>query len=663
MFFGLDRTGQWSAVPRLSAPQSLPRVHPGLYGGSCVRGSSKSSYRRIRRARWARSLSGLGPFPAWRHWNRPGRWKWLTSLHRLATGEQGLAQAIRTLQEALPASLLAHWSLSLGLTALILYVGETSRLFHPGTSQTGVVPEITQVAIPAIPGSTALPDISRGEPAAPRAPEAVAVPEVPVVVAAPVHEPAPVAAPLPEPQPGVQDAVAQSFPVLAMQHYGRSLASRDLLRERHAVYLAVAQAQAANREAEEHAIVCQALQRQRVVAQALTVGRLRVDGAKEATLSLEIYDSFESLERGRPDGGPDAELFTVNLAGHRFEATDRYSEFVSSGGPVEITNYGYAADFTGDHNSNRLATGLGGCRPLIPGISAALSRALSAKLRAQPGAVIEFMDGRGKSFLVTYDDQSPQGNLNIDVYRPTFGSNNFRGHVRAAKLVRQGDFRVSHGQDGLPYSLKNYRAALLQLAAENPFPGYSEATGQTAPSLPQPAPRAGGANDFEAVEDPLPLARQLDQFANTPFASTGFATSQEITGYLQAGAQSLAHGTQLARKWGLRPAEFPPILRMRANLEAAFEAQQAICGREALLKKEYQECESEMFRIKVRACIEDNPLQLLEVRNQIGDLECTQAAILAQLEDQQGRICPPSPQEASPEIRIALDSLETTPDS
>lgn len=663
MFFGLERTERWAGVPRSPVPNALPRVRPGLYGGSCVRGSGDSSYRRIRRAQRLALLPGVGPLSAWRHWHRPHRWRWLAALRRSITLQTGLEPWLRPLRETLSAERLVQWALSFGVTALLLSLLDAPKVqTDDREAPIAAAPEFTQPAIPPLPAP--VPELQTAVPKPVVAPDAEPVGGSPTAVAPAdaIPEPAPVAAVAPEPQPGVADAVAQPFSVMATTHLARSLACRDLLCQRRAIFLAAAQAQAAKREAEEHAVVCRAFQSQKVVAQALTVGRLQVDEAKKGTLSLELYDSFESLERGRPDEIPDAKLFSVNLSGRRSEARDRYAEFVPTGGPVEVTNYGYPGDFTSDHNSNRLATGLGGSRPLIPGISAALSRALAAKLHAKPGAVIEFLDGRGKSFLVTYDDQSPQGNLNIDVYRPTFGSNNFCGRVRAARVFRQGDPDVSHEDDGLPFSLKNYRAALLQLALDNPFQGCSDAAEDAPPRLPE----SGGersTSDFDVIVGQVPLARQLDHFANTPFGETGFATQQEITGYLQAGAQSLKQGTQLVRKRGLRPGEFPPLLRMRANLEAANAAQQAICNRETDLRKEYQACETELFRIKVRACIEEDPLAIREVRSQVEDLECTQAAILAQLEEQQGRLCPPREKEIPPEIRIALDSLEAAPDS
>ena len=403
-------------------------------------------------------------------------------------------------------------------------------------------------------------------------------------------------------------------------------------------------AETARRLADEQAKTRQNLQKHPVVAQALRVGTLRVDGTSKATLRLEIYDSFERLEQGQPDNGSHADIFSVNLSGKRFEAIDRYSDFVSTGGSIEITNYGYPGDFSSDRNSNYFATGLGGSRPLIPGISAALSRSLASKLGVRPGAVIEFLDANGRSYLVTYDDQSPRGNQNIDVYRPTFGSNNFCARVRAARVLRQGSSGISHGEEGLPYSLRNYRAALLELAGENRLPELEDSPSPSSPSVRAEGLGNARTNDFEAVETSLPLALRLDQFANTPFSDTGFSTSQGVTHYIQAGAQSLQQAVALVRKHGLKPGEFPPILRIQANLKAAQEAGQAILAQESKLRQDYQNCDAEIFRVKVQASLEDNPIALAEVRQQIEDLECTQTAILAQLEEQaNGPLRPASP--------------------
>lgn len=643
MFIGLARAFRCPARLRSPETKPLPRVHPGLYGDGCVRGSSASCYRRIRRARLARRIPRPGPAPAWRHWHRPNRWKWRQSLPRALAQAGAVPRRLpplldhlrRSLQRAIPASRLAQWCLSYGLPALVLVAGEVSQLFTFNGEK-----EKTPVA-----------SLSTPSPAVPPEPLAMQWQHPP---AAPPSEP------VPEPQPLLADAAADPFPILARSHFNRSLATHEALRRRRDVFVAMARAETARRLAEEEALARQSFASQKVVAQALRVGTLRLEGDSEATLHLEIYDSFEALEKGDPDHGPQAEIFSVDLSGQRSETLDRYGGFTSTGGPIEITNYGYGGDYTSDRNSNHFATGLGGTRPLIPGISAALSRSLANKLNAKPGAVIEFIDRRGKTYLVTYDDHSPQRNLNIDVYRPTFGSNYFRSHVKAARIVRQGESGTSHGKDGLPFSLQNYRAALLQRAAEN---RPSEAAAPSAsPEALAVAPPISAEDEFDLVADPLPLALRLDQFADIPFADTGFETSPQISRYLEAGAQALRQGVALVRKHGLKPEEFPPILRMQANLEEAQESLQTIVAGETRLRLAYHECEAEIFRMRLQASMEESPAVLAEVQGQIVDLECTRTDILTQIEEHRGGLHP-AVQDRPTGVAATRDSWDTLPDS
>lgn len=644
MFLGLDRAGKRSQSLRTPNAHPLPRVHPRLYGGSCVRGSNLSCYRRIRRARLSRPLS-LGRAPHWRHWCHPRRWNWAACVHRIPSALTTLRNAIppasfwlQILRGAVPSSALAQWYVSFAVPTILFVAGETSQLrpFSGGEANPfqGMVAARSGPPLSALTRSPSHPAAAQTLASLP-GPEGSHTGSTGEIAAAWAER---------EPQPLLADAAAEPFPALARLHRDWSIATFEALRLHQGLEDSALRAKTAQRLAEEEARAQLKLKRHKVLAQALQVGKLRLESPSKATLRLEIYDSFASLERGTPDVGEDADLFSVNFSGQRWETVDRYAGFVSAGGPIEVTNYGYAADFTGDRNSNRFATGLGGTRPLIPGISAALSTSLANKLDAKAGAVIEFVDGAGRSFLVTYDDRSPQGNLNIDVYRPTFGSNNFRAHVRAARVLRQGSVGICHSKEGLPFSLQNYRDALLQLAGENRL--EEPESEDSLPGLESESP--AHLSDFDQVEDSLPLAQRLDGFANTPFAETGFDTRQEVARYLEAGALALQQGVALVRKHGLKPAEFPPIQRMRANLEEAQEARQAIAAGEARLKLAYEECETEIFRIKMQASLEDDALILAEVHCQLEELECTQTDILAQLESQGGGLLRPVPGRGRP---------------
>jgi hypothetical protein len=147
-------------------------------------------------------------------------------------------------------------------------------------------------------------------------------------------------------------------------------------------------------------------------------------------------------------------------------------------------------------------------------------------------------------------------------------------------------------------------------------------------------------NDFELVEGALPLARLLDSFANTAFEQTGYTTRQEIASYLEAGAEAFQEGVQFVRRHGLTPAEFPPIQRMLNNLQEAQEASQTIADGEAKLRRSFDECSAEIYRLRIRASLEENDLVLTEISDQIQDLECTQTDILALLEEQHGGLHP-----------------------
>jgi len=644
MFEGLARAGRTIHPLRSPVCKPLPRVPARLYGNTCVRGSAADCYRRIHRARRMRARSPDREPSRWDGWRRSARRRLVraakTRLAEASTPLHRTFQSVswRQLRRSIPSASWMQWSCAFALPALLLFAGETSELLS--VNWEGPSPEIR------FHGARAEGFADRSP--APSAPH-LSQPE------SSLHPPDDSASPRPEspsgadaegnpeaPPPSIQDAGTQPFAALAMLHSRRSLHAGQSLQIHHTVQKLRAEAirewEAEREKALEHETRRKKIASDRYVSQALQVAKLRYDGGSEATVSLELYDSFESLVLEKPAPKTESDLFRVCVAGRRSEIFDRYAGFQSTGGPIEITNYGYSGDYTPDTNSNRYATGLGGTRPLIPGISAALTRSMARKLDVEPGAVIEFLDGRGRSYLVTYDDRSPQGNLNIDVYRPTFGSNYFRAHVRAARVVRQGNAKLSHSREGLPFSLQNYRQAVLELAAEGRRPDWAFCE-YTAQGRPRPCPRPP-SDSFAEVETAEPLYRQLDNFADIPFEETGFETVHHLTHYLRAGSRALRKGVALLRKRGLNPAEFPPLRRIHTNLEAAQKARETLAETEVRLWNEFHDLEGEKFRIELEATLAATPEERRELASKRRGLLARQREIRSELEQRRGELKP-----------------------
>ncbi|MEM0968633.1 MAG: hypothetical protein AAGJ31_04730 [Verrucomicrobiota bacterium] len=352
-------------------------------------------------------------------------------------------------------------------------------------------------------------------------------------------------------------------------------------------------------------------------AEAAKPGILVLQDGTKLTPSMRYYRSFEQLERGQAEGG---DPFTGGRPRRTSSEThDRFSSFRSSQGRVEITNYGYSQDHTPDTNSNYWRTGLGGTRPLIPGVSAALSKSMVKKLGALPGAVIGFLDGRGQIFLVTNDDRSPQPNLNIDVFRPTYGSNYFRGHVAAAMLIRQGTTSIPHNQRGMLFSLQNYRAAMAELIAQ-------------AQPVVSPSPMAEAKLDeFARVSTILPRTRELDIFADRGFCEDSFHSSRQLGLYLEAGTQVLRDGVSLAKIHGVDPFLFPPLLRIRENLKQGQVLREAMLEEETKLQEELVALEGTLLEMELGALDADTSsdtanelkIQVLEAEQRREEIRCS----------------------------------------